>query len=134
MSWHEKIIKQDSRIVKQNGILIDNSGIVIDNFRDGLPPIIKLPGSLHQTDFEIPFYNVWKKQTKTEASIRAQRRAGEILTEQGREQGDTDKTIMSHDVTLSKPKLEELGISRMQSHRWQLMAKVPPDKFSLAHY
>lgn len=32
----------------------------------------------------------------------------------------------SHDVTVQvPPRLEELGISKMQSHRWQLEASVP---------
>jgi len=64
-----------------------------------------------------------------EIKIRAERRGGELIEEQGRKPGETDKSIMSHDVTLSKPKLEELGIDRKQSSRWQQIASIPEEKF-----
>jgi len=62
-----------------------------------------------------------------EIKIRAERRAGEMLKEQSRKPGDTDKSIISHDVILL-PKLSELDITPMQSHRWQLEADVPEEK------
>ena len=56
-----------------------------------------------------------------EIKIRAERRAGELIPEQitiGRpEKG-------SHDVTL-----KDMGIEKMQSHRWQAIASVPEEKF-----
>ena len=67
-----------------------------------------------------------------EIKIRAERRGGELLKDTARDQGETDKTIRSHDVTLSPPpKLEELGISKNQSHRWQQIADVPNKKFEI---
>lgn len=63
-----------------------------------------------------------------EIKLRAERRAGELLAAGGRKPGETDKTIMSHNVTLS-PTLEDLGISRMQASRWQLEANVPEEIF-----
>jgi N6-adenosine-specific RNA methylase IME4 len=65
-----------------------------------------------------------------EIKIRAERRAGELLKEQKRDQGETDKKIMSDDSTLSsKPKLDEIGISKNQSSSWQKIADIPEDKF-----
>lgn len=60
-----------------------------------------------------------------EIKIRAERKAGEMLGEQGRKQGQRDETF--HDETFEIPKLDELGISRLQSHRWQLEAGVPEE-------
>jgi len=62
-----------------------------------------------------------------EIKIRAERRAGEILEKQGRKQGERDQTF--EDQTFKKPKLEELGISRFQSHNWQETANIPEEKF-----
>ena len=60
-----------------------------------------------------------------EIKIRAERRAGVLLGDMDRrEKGETDKKIMLHDVTLSIPKLDELGITKIQSHRWQLEAEA----------
>ena len=47
-----------------------------------------------------------------EIKIRAERRMGELLPEQIRKPGETDKKIMSNDATLSQaPRLKELDIS-----------------------
>jgi len=64
-----------------------------------------------------------------EIKIRAERKAGKLIYNEGRRPGETDKSIISHDVILSKPKLKELDISPMQSHRWQLIASIEIDKF-----
>ncbi len=50
--------------------------------------------------------------------IRAE--AGEILREQGRKQGQRDETFHGETFT---PKLEDLGITRQQSHRWQRVCR-----------
>ena len=63
-----------------------------------------------------------------EIKIRAERRAGELLKENGRKKGETDKKIMFHDGTLS-PTLKKLGIERKQSMRWQIIAGIPEDLF-----
>jgi len=47
-----------------------------------------------------------------------------LILEQGRDPGQTDEKIMLQGETLSS-KLDELGISRTQSHRWQEIAGVP---------
>ena len=57
--------------------------------------------------------------------IRSERRAGELLKEQGRQKGERDAVIqMSHDVTFGRPSLSDLGINRMQSSRWQKIASI----------
>lgn len=63
-----------------------------------------------------------------EIKLRAERKAGELLAESTRQPGETDRAIMSHDVTLS-PKLSDIGISRKQSSRWQAVASLPAEVF-----
>lgn len=55
-----------------------------------------------------------------EIKVRAERRAGEILKVSVSPGGSP----MSHDVTLP-----DLGITRMQSHRWQSIAEIPEPVF-----
>lgn len=63
-----------------------------------------------------------------EIKLRAERRAGEMLRDMDRqERGRPEKTL--HDETFTPPKLDDLGISRVQSHRWQLEASVPEETF-----
>jgi hypothetical protein len=65
-----------------------------------------------------------------EIKIRAERRMGELLPEQIRKPGDTDKKIMLHDEILSAPpKLNDLGIDRAESHRYQQKESVPKEKY-----
>lgn len=68
-----------------------------------------------------------------EIKIRAERRAGEMLRETELSKGamglginQYSKEVQLHNVTA--PTLEDLGISRIQSHRWQAMAEVPEEK------
>ena len=56
-----------------------------------------------------------------EIKLRAERRAGVILGEMPKHDG----TPRSHDVT----RLADLGIAKMDSHRWQKIASVPEDDF-----
>lgn len=63
-----------------------------------------------------------------EIKIRAERRVGEMLKEPGREKPGEYKKL--HDETFSpKPSLEDLGITKIQSHRWQLEAEIPETQF-----
>ena len=59
-----------------------------------------------------------------EIKLRAERRAGELLGEMEKHPGG-----LSHDVTTPPPKLAELGISGMQSSRWQTEASVSEADF-----
>lgn len=59
-----------------------------------------------------------------EIKIRAERRAGEIIPEQIRrpEEGRPKKGY--HDDTLKLP-LKDLGVTKLQSSRWQEIASIP---------
>gem|GEM_PF-3015798 len=63
-----------------------------------------------------------------EIKIRAERRAGEMLVEREKHPPGPPKQDTSHYVT-QPPRLEDLGISRMQSSRWQLVASIPEQAF-----
>jgi len=65
-----------------------------------------------------------------EIKIRAERKAGEILAKIELDKGGRPSENQLHDVT-SYPKLKELGITKIQSYRWQLEAEVPEEKFAL---
>lgn len=64
-----------------------------------------------------------------EIKLRAERRAGELLAEQGRRQGERDNIERFDAQTFQPPKLKDLGISKFQSHRWQAEAAVPEEVF-----
>lgn len=61
-----------------------------------------------------------------EIKLRAERKCGQLLAAMEKHKGGRpSKENRLHDVT----GLEELGIGKMQSHRWQLEAKVPEKDF-----
>src|SRR5262245_61797897 len=71
-----------------------------------------------------------------EIKLRAERRAGEMLREGAdtgdrRTRNDGASRKVSQAVTPSEPapSLEEIGISRMQSSRWQSIASIPEAEF-----
>lgn len=72
-----------------------------------------------------------------EIGLRAERRAGEMLKE-GAESGDrrgavgNNRKFESQDVTQIPPTLNEIGITKMQSSRWQAMASIPEEEFENA--
>lgn len=59
-----------------------------------------------------------------EIKLRAERKAGEMIAEYGLHGGDRRSSL--HDGIL---KLDDLGISAQQSHRWQKEATVPETEF-----
>lgn len=59
-----------------------------------------------------------------EMKLRAERQAGELLAEQVSHGGD--RKSKSHDGTL---KLEEIGINKNQSSRWQRIASIDEEEF-----
>ena len=58
-----------------------------------------------------------------EIKIRAERKAGEMLAEQVK----PGNPQLLHDVTIAK--LDDLGIERIQSSRWQKIASIPEETF-----
>jgi len=68
-----------------------------------------------------------------EIKLRAERRAGELLRDMeknkgGRPTDETDNTLLP----VTPPKLSEIGISKMQSSRWQALADIPDARFEEA--
>lgn len=62
-----------------------------------------------------------------ELKLRAERRLGELLTEMDMHPPGPEP-VQSHGVT-EPPKLSEMGVSKMQSSRWQLESSVPEARF-----
>lgn len=66
-----------------------------------------------------------------EIKLRAERRAGELLKKQDKNEGGRPPENQSHRATGSSkpPTLEEVGINKSQSSRWQQIADLPEEKF-----
>ena len=69
----------------------------------------------------------------TEIRLRAERRAGELLTDMeknkgARGSGSNQHEVRSRDAT-APPKLSDLNINKSQSSRWQRLADIPDDDF-----
>lgn len=66
-----------------------------------------------------------------EIKLRAERRAGELIGEMPKNTGGwSEKNLRSHDDTArSVPTLSDLGITKMQSSRWQSIASLPEEVF-----
>jgi 16S rRNA G966 N2-methylase RsmD len=66
-----------------------------------------------------------------EIKLRAERRAGELL--QDMERAKPQDTLARGNTVLPReerpPTLADLGLSKMQSHRWQTIASMPEDAF-----
>ena len=60
-----------------------------------------------------------------EIKIRAERRAGELLQEIDKNRGGRPTKTTHAMLQVSGPTLMELGVSRMQSSRWQVIAGIP---------
>ena len=65
----------------------------------------------------------------TEIKVRAERKAGQMLAEMPKHNGAPPRY---HDVTTPPKTLDEIGISKNQSSRWQKLAAVPDDLFEQA--
>lgn len=64
-----------------------------------------------------------------ELIVRAERRLGEILDELPKHPGNRNGSGGSED---EPPKLEDLGVSKKQSSRWQALASIPDEDFEAA--
>jgi len=70
----------------------------------------------------------WEAQNHAaELKLRAERRLGELLVDMPRNRGGNPNLL--HDETGSPPSYRELGIDRVEAHRWQTIATVPIDTF-----
>lgn len=68
------------------------------------------------------------KNQCAEIKIRAERKAGEMLRERKKHPPGPERKDKLHDVTYL-PKLEDLGIEKIQSSRWQNIASIPEEEF-----
>jgi phage N-6-adenine-methyltransferase len=64
-----------------------------------------------------------------EVKLRAERKAGEMLAAMEKRDGGDACRARSHDVTELPPSLDDLGIDKSQSSRWQREAAVDEDTF-----
>ena len=64
-----------------------------------------------------------------EIKLRAERKAGEMLAAMEKKPAGRPSGNRSHDATDSPPSLDELGIKKSQSSRWQQEACVPDEQF-----
>jgi len=65
-----------------------------------------------------------------ECKLRAERRGGEILRETEKHKGGRPGKNRFHDGTSLNPEtLDDLGVTKKQSHRWQAIASVPEQTF-----
>ena len=63
-----------------------------------------------------------------EIKLRAERKAGQFLADMPKHPPGPEKQDRLHDVT-DPPRLEDIGVSKIQSHRWQQVASVPEGSF-----
>lgn len=63
-----------------------------------------------------------------EVKLRAERRAGELLAEMPKDEGGRPAK-RTGSIVEPVSKLNDLGISKKQSHRWQAVATVPERQF-----
>lgn len=71
-----------------------------------------------------------------EVKIRAERKAGEVLARMVKNEGTKGQLVGPGVIggntmlpPIEPPTLSELGIEKMQSHRWQLIASIPEEVF-----
>lgn len=66
-----------------------------------------------------------------EILLKAERRAGELLTEMPKQAGarGIGKKVESQPATPLPPKLDDIGITKTQSSRWQQLASIPDEVF-----
>lgn len=73
-------------------------------------------------------YGLEMQNQCAEIKIRAERRGGEILIEM-KERGERKGGHGGDRQSSSTKELEDVGVSKKQSHRWQRIASVPEDEF-----
>jgi hypothetical protein len=84
------------------------------------------PASLDDLGIDKMQSSRWQRVACVDNWQVSKRKAGEMLAAMERRDGGDAARARSHDVTESPPSLDELGIDKMQSSRWQKEASVPP--------
>src|ERR1039458_7435879 len=64
-----------------------------------------------------------------ELALRAKRRAGELLAERPKHPPGPAPEIGNSVLPISPPTLEDLGVGKIDSQRWQAVASVPRERF-----
>jgi ParB family chromosome partitioning protein len=64
-----------------------------------------------------------------EIKLRAERKAGEMLASMEKNEGGRPPETGNGVLPVSAPSLDDIGIDKMQSSRWQREAKVPEEQF-----
>lgn len=117
------------------------------NDETGLVEVSQLRQALAQTE-ELDVLKEWRDQAETirhyvrqrggdyqkqneaaEAKVRIERKLGQVLAGMAMQNGGDAMRARSHDVTEVPPTLADIGISKMQSSRWQLGAELDEDVF-----
>ena len=116
--WMNSLIKYDTaRFALQQAVEIDE----VKDIRDKAQAMAAYARQANDTKLV---------EWATEIKVRAERKAGQMLTEMPKNPGNLKNSSRSHDVTTTK--LEDLGITKNQSSRWQKLAAVPDDQFEQA--
>lgn len=68
----------------------------------------------------------------TEIRVRAERKAGQMLAAMPKATGGDAQRTRLHGATESPQTLEQLGVTKTQSARWQKLAAVPEEQFEQA--
>jgi hypothetical protein len=114
----------------------------LDNATRMLAEIKSVDDAMHLIDLA-EAARVYAKQVKlgleaqnhaTEIKLRAQRRAGEILLEMEKATGAQGLGINQYTGEVrfqagTAPTYADIGIPKVEAHRWQTIAKVPEDEF-----
>lgn len=113
----------------------DVSLIKVDAFQQALTEAQTIPDVKKLAD-QADLFRQWLKKQRAgreainagaEMMLRAERRLGEMLGKQEKNRGAA--TPFHDERALALPKLQDLGISEIQSHRWQKVANVPHELF-----
>ena len=63
------------------------------------------------------------------ARVRAERRAGELLRDMEKAKGKRTDLVERGDYVDERPTLDDMGITKDQSSKWQQLSRVPEDEF-----
>jgi hypothetical protein len=115
------------------GYSVMNVGNIKTNFNDAAALTRYVTGQVRRHgNTPPPFYSKLRNVLHIAAApkLRCERRMGEMLKETELNKGGwTERNLKSQGVTASEPKLEDIGISKFQSHRYQMISRLPEEEF-----